>query len=280
MRVLVTGSSGSVGSAVAARLRHDVTVVGLDLRPGAETTRVGDIGDRELIRSLVRGVEAVVHTAALHVPHLDTAGEDDFQRVNVEGTRTLLDAAAEAGVARFVLTSTTSVYGCSERAGPPATWADEELPPQPADAYDRTKLAAESLCRERAGDGMRCVVLRMSRCFPEAEHLMAFYRMYRGVGRRDVAEAHHRAAMTPGHGALTANVSAASPFHRQDLPALWDDPWTVIERRVPGVRAAFEARRWPLPPRIDRVYPIATAAQTLGYRPRCGIGRLLGIADR
>jgi nucleoside-diphosphate-sugar epimerase len=226
---------------------------------------------------MMRGVKAIVHTAALHVPHLSTSSEEDFRLVNVDGTRRLLEAAARAGVSRFVLTSTTSVYGCSEREGPPATWADESLPPRPADAYDRTKLAAEASCREWADRRMSTVILRMSRCFPEPEHLMAFYRMYRGVDRSDVAEAHHRAVFTPVTGSVTLNVSGATPFRREDLRALWDDPWPVIEQRVPGVRAAFERRGWPLPPRIDRVYPIGNATRVLGYEPRYGIRALLGL---
>ena len=280
MNILVTGSSGSIGSAIAARLRRHALVTGLDLLPGPETTRTGDIADEGLVRDMVRDMSAVVHTAALHVPHLSTSSEDDFWRVNVDGTRTLLEAAVRAGVSRFVLTSTTSVYGCSERTGPPATWADESFPPQPADAYDRTKLAAEGLCRESAGRRMSSVILRTSRCFPEPEHLVAFYRLYRGVDRRDVAEAHHRAVVSPVTGSVTLNVSGPSPFRREDLPALWDDPWSVIERRVPGVRAAFERRRWPLPSRIDRVYPVGNAKRALGYEPRHGIGRLLGIGAR
>jgi nucleoside-diphosphate-sugar epimerase len=278
MIVLVTGSSGSVGSAVAARLRRYARVAGLDLRAGPETTRVGDIADESLVRAMLRDVSAVVHTAALHVPHLAAWGEEDFRRVNVDGTRMLLDAALEAGVTRFVLTSTTSVYGCSERTGPPATWADESLPPQPADVYDRSKLAAEELCRVRADHRMSSVIIRMSRCFPEPEYLMAFYRLYRGVDRSDVAEAHHLAITSPVRGSVTVNVSAASPFLREDLAALWNDPWPVIERRVPGVRAAFERRGWPLPRRIDRVYPVGKAARVLGYRPRRGIAQLLELA--
>jgi nucleoside-diphosphate-sugar epimerase len=277
MNVLVTGSSGSIGSAVAARLRRHALVTGLDLVPGPATTRIGEIADPDLVRAMMQGVTAVVHTAALHVPHLPAWSEDEFQRVNVDGTQTLLEAAAEAGVSRFVFTSTTSVYGCSERTGPPATWADESLPPMPADVYDRTKLAAEAQCRDRAGRRMSAVILRMSRCFPEPEHLVAFYRMYRGVDRRDVAEAHHRAVVAPLTGSVTLNVSGASPFRREDLPALWDDPWSVIERRVPGVRATFESRRWPLPSRIDRVYPIENAARVLDFEPRYSVARLLGL---
>ncbi len=136
MYVLVTGSSGAIGFAIAELLRRDAHVTGLDLRAGPETTRIGDIADEELVGRLMHGVNAVVHTAALHVPHLAAFGEEEFRRVNVEGTRVLLRAAAAAGVSRFVLTSTTSVYGCSERAGPPATWANESLTPRPSDVYD------------------------------------------------------------------------------------------------------------------------------------------------
>ncbi len=275
MRVLVTGSSGAIGSAIAARVRRDAVVVGLDLQAGPETTHVGDIADRELIRDAMRGATAVVHTAALHVPHLATASDADFERVNVEGTRELLEAAAAERVPRFVLTSTTSVYGCSDRRGPPATWADESLTPRPADAYDRTKLAAEALCRDVVGRGLSTVVLRMGRCFPEPDHLMAFYRMYRGVDLRDVAEAHWRAVVAPLERTVTLNVAAPTPFQRDDVVQLWDDAWSVIDRRVPGVRSAFERRGWPLPPRIDRVYAGDAAGPVLGFSPRHGIEDLL-----
>lgn len=277
MKVLVTGSSGSIGGAIAARLRREADVVGLDLQAGPETTHVGDLGDGDLLGSALRGVTAVVHTAALHVPHLGSASEEDFRRVNEEGTHGLLEAAARAGVSRLVFTSTTSVYGCSERSGPPATWADESLEPAPADIYDRTKLAGEALCRERAPGRMRCAILRMSRCFPEPEPLVAFYRMYRGVDRRDVAEAHYRAVVVPLAGGITVNVSARSPFQPEDVAELWEDPWRVIDRRAPGVRAAFERRGWPLPPRIDRVYPIENATRLLDYQPRYDVTQLLDL---
>ncbi|MFL5514512.1 MAG: NAD-dependent epimerase/dehydratase family protein [Gemmatimonadales bacterium] len=275
MKVLVTGSSGHIGSAVAARLGQEARVIGLDLRPGPETTRIGDVADAALVSSLVPRVDAIVHTAALHVPHLSSASAARFRRVNVDATRILLDAAIAAGVTRFVLLSTTSVYGCGSRGGPPATWVDESLAPNPEDIYDQTKLAAESLCREAAGPAMSTVILRLARCFPEPDHLVAFYRLYRGVDRRDVADAHLQAVTAPVDGTTTVNISGASPFRREDLPTLWDDPWTVIERRAPGIQSAFERRAWPLPQRVDRVYAIDQARQVLKYRPRFGVSALL-----
>jgi nucleoside-diphosphate-sugar epimerase len=275
MNILVTGSSGHVGSAVAAHVAQVGRVVGLDRRPGPFTTLVGGIEDDRLVRSVIRDMDAVVHTAALHVPDLGRASPEQFHRVNVEATRALLEAAVAARVARFVLLSTTSVYGCSSRTGPPATWVDEDLSPRPEDEYDRTKLEAEALAAEAANARLSTVVLRLARCFPEPDHLVAFYRMYRGVDRRDVAEAHLRALVTPVRGSTTVNIAGPSPFRREDMDALWDEPWTVIERRVPGVRAGFEQRGWPLPGRIDRVYAIEKARRDLGYQPRFGISELL-----
>jgi nucleoside-diphosphate-sugar epimerase len=275
MKILVTGSSGHIGSAVAARLAQEARVVGVDRRPGCYTTRVGDLADQGLVQAVLPGVEAVVHTAALHVPDLGRAGPEEFRRVNVEGTRGLLQAAAAAGVTRFVLLSTTSVYGCSSRTGPPATWVDEGLPPRPEDEYDRTKLEAETIAREASGGRLSTVILRLARCFPEPAHLVAFYRLYRGVDRRDVAEAHLRAVLARVSGSTTVNIAGPSPFVPDDVEALWDEPWTVIERRVPGVRGAFEQRGWPLPRRIDRVYAIEKAREVLGYHPRFGITELL-----
>jgi nucleoside-diphosphate-sugar epimerase len=275
LNALVTGSSGHIGAAVAARLAEQHRVLGLDRRPGPGTALVGSIEEDRLVRRAVRGMDAIVHTAALHAPDLGRASAEEFHRVNVEATRRLLEAAAEARVGRFVLLSTTSVYGCSSRPGPPATWVDEDLPPKPEDDYDRTKLEAEALAREFADARLSTVILRLARCFPEPDHLVAFYRMYGGVDRRDVAEAHLRAVAAPVRGSTTVNIAGPSPFAPDDVGGLWDDPWPVIERRAPGVRAGFEQRGWPLPGRIDRVYAIEKARRVLGYAPRYGIAELL-----
>jgi UDP-glucose 4-epimerase len=275
MRVLVTGSSGHIGSVVAARLARESEVAGIDLQPGPHTTHVGDIADRDLVRAALRRVDAVVHTAALHAPHVTSASVGEFERTNVEATRTLLELAAICDVTRLVLTSTTSVYGCTSRAGTGTVWVTESLAPHPEDIYDRTKLAAEASCREASSGALSTVILRVSRCFPESPHLVAFYRMFRGVARHDVAEAHALAVLAPLRGNSLLNISAQTPFLPEDTDTLSHDPWSVIERRVPGVRAAFEHRGWPLPSRIDRVYAIASARQILGFAPRYGVLELL-----
>ncbi|HEX9094461.1 MAG TPA: GDP-mannose 4,6-dehydratase, partial [Coriobacteriia bacterium] len=123
MRLLVCGGAGFIGSAFVRRMlagREDVEVVCFDkltyagnldnLRPVAEDSRYrfvrGDICDGPLVRETMRGVDAVVHFAA--ETHVDRSnlGADDFLRTNVTGTFTLLEAARELRVGRFLAVST------------------------------------------------------------------------------------------------------------------------------------------------------------------------------
>lgn len=276
MRILITGSTGRLGGATATRLQESADVRGLDVRPGPFTSVFGDIADRRALRSAVEGAECIVHTAALHAPHVGKVDEAEFHRVNVEGTAVLLEEAKKEGVRRFVFTSTTSVYGCTTRLKNGAVWVTEDLPPHPEDIYDTTKLAGEDLCRRASTEHMKCVVLRVSRCFPEPAHLMAFYRLYRGADERDVAEAHRLAATKPLAVPFeTLNVSALSPFTREDCPGLLADPWSVIERHHPGARRHFLDRGWPLPKSIDRVYVVERARALLGFVPRYNFPEVL-----
>jgi UDP-glucose 4-epimerase len=267
-RVLVTGSSGRVGSAIAAWLSSHYSIAGLDLLPGPHTSHIGSVEDAGLVRRAVEGAVAIVHTASLHAPDVGRQGDARFRSVNVEGTRTLLDAAARQQVRRFVYTSSTSIYGHGLEAVDQAVWVTEELEPAPRDIYDETKLQAEALCREAATGSMSCVSLRISRCFPEPASLMATYRLYRGVDLRDVGQAHELALDYAGPQFEIFNISAQSPFQREDCPDLLARAPSVLARRVPGVERIYEKRSWPMPESIDRVYVIDKAKQALGYRPR------------
>ena len=266
MRLLVTGAAGLIGSAVAARLRGAHEVVGLDLRRGPQVERRGDI--REPID--LTGFDAVVHVAALHAPHVGLAEDAEFRSVNVNATRSLLDAALSAGVGRFVFTSSTSVYGHAlEPAEGRAAWIDENVEPQPRDIYDETKLEAETLVRTA---GLDATILRMSRCFPEPLPDMALYRLYRGIDRRDVAEAHAIALVgAPG----TYLISAETPFEPEDREILMHDAARVIRRRAPDVAAEFDRRFWPLPRAIGRIYSPARAVPELGFSMGYGAASVL-----
>ncbi|WP_434383142.1 NAD-dependent epimerase/dehydratase family protein [Melittangium boletus] len=269
LRVLVTGSSGRLGREVCGQLSVAHSVTGWDLVPGPFTHVLGPVEDRALAFEQVSRVDAVVHVASLHAPQRERLPKTRFVDVNVQGVLHLLEAAVAHGCQRFVYTSTTSVYGkAMEPRGDRAVWVTEELTPEPRDIYDVTKLAAEQLCRLiHQEHGLPVIVLRTARFFPEPDEVLALHRLHRGLDVRDCAEAHRLALESPVPFGLY-NVSARSPFQREDLADLWHDAARVIRHRAPDVAALLARRSIPLPSRLDRVYVIARAEAELGFHPR------------
>lgn len=280
--VLITGSGGRVGRAIAAQLAPSWNVRTLDRRAGRDVEFVGDLGDMALLRRALAGADAVVHVAALHAPQVGMEPDDEFERINVDGTRRLLDAAAQAQVGRLVFTSTTALYGRACDDPYRAVFVDEALAPNPRTIYHRTKLAAETMLREAAQQGgPRLRIVRMSRCFPEPANLMAVFRLHRGVDARDVAAAHALALddATRRDAHDTFIVSGATPFLEDEAAALRQAPADVLALRCPALVAAFAQRRWPLPAAIDRVYLAQRAHQVLGWQPQHGWPEVLRQSD-
>ena len=78
MGILVTGSSGRIGRAIYAKLSGDHEVLGLDRSPFATADFVGALSDQVLLRKALRKMDAVVHTAALHAPHVGLSADAGF----------------------------------------------------------------------------------------------------------------------------------------------------------------------------------------------------------
>jgi len=115
MRVLVTGSSGHLGEALAVALGSEgCEVMGLDVVEAAHTGIMGSIVDRALVRRSLEGIDVVVHTATLHKPHVGTHSRRDFVDTNVSGTLNLLEEAADAGVGSFVHEHDEHLRSCLE----------------------------------------------------------------------------------------------------------------------------------------------------------------------
>jgi UDP-glucose 4-epimerase len=294
MRILVTGSSGHLGEALVRVLRAEGReVAGLDVLESPYTDIVGSVADRAVVRSAVEGVDAILHAATLHKPHVGSHGRQEFVDTNVTGTLTLLEAAVEAGVGRFVFTSTTSAFGRAlvPAPGRPATWIDEDVTPIPRNVYGVTKTAAEDLCELVHRDhGLPCLILRTSRFFPEdddREDVRAAYEdanvkvielLHRRADIEDVVDAHLRALeRAPAIGFGRYIVSATPPFTRADLAELRADAPAVVRRLFPGYEAVFEERGWRMFPSIERVYDNARARRELGWSPRYDFGRALEL---
>lgn len=124
-RVLVTGATGFIGGRLSERLvaEENVRVRALVRTPGKADRLASsgmeivqaDVTDQDSLRRAVEGCQVVFHCAALM--HDAEADADGFRRVNVEGVRNMLEAAAEASLERFVLTSSIAVYGISPKQG-------------------------------------------------------------------------------------------------------------------------------------------------------------------
>jgi UDP-glucose 4-epimerase len=279
MRIVLTGSSGRIGRAIFDNLALDHDVIGIDRKPSATTHIIGDFTDQSLLERTLEGVDAVIHTAALHAPHVGVHLDGEFERTNVEGTGLLADVARRNGVCRIVFTSTTAVYGTAIVPGRCA-WVDEQTQPEPRTIYHRTKLAAERLLETTAGDRLSVRVIRMSRCFPEAADLMAVYRLHRGIDARDVAAAHLLALLSGGPAYERYLVSGTTPFTPADCEALATDAAAVLIERVPELARMFRQRGWRLPTSIDRVYAPIAAETSFGWKSKFGFDEVLALADR
>jgi len=172
-RVLVTGGAGFISSAFIRHLLRATPyeVVSLDaltyagnlenladVRSHERLSFVhGDIRDEELVREVVAGVDVIVNAAAeSHVEKSIAEGASEFVATNVEGTRVLLDAMRRVRVERFILISSSEVYGTAEAAP-----MDEEHPLNPRSPYAATKAGADRLAYSYwATYGLPIVIVR------------------------------------------------------------------------------------------------------------------------
>lgn len=155
---LVTGASGFVGGRVSRRLLEQGYRVRAIVREGAETPgddRIeivrGDFVDPATAARAAAGARVVVHSAATAGPDIDPV-----RRVNVDGTRSMVEAALQAGSERYVHISTISVY---DRAG--RSLIDEDSPLKTSgDPYGWTKAEADLVVLEAMARGLRATILR------------------------------------------------------------------------------------------------------------------------
>jgi nucleoside-diphosphate-sugar epimerase len=155
MKVLVTGHHGYIGSVVAPMLHeagHDVTGLdtffyeGCDLLDDAFDFPTLRVDIRDVTTNMLEGCEGIVHLAALSNDPLGELDEDLTREINFRGTVELARKAKEAGVRRFVLASSCSMYGASGTD----ELMTEEAPLRPLSAYAESKVRAEEALSELA----------------------------------------------------------------------------------------------------------------------------------
>jgi nucleoside-diphosphate-sugar epimerase len=257
----ISGGAGFLGLHLARRLvadGHEVRSLDLlELNDPPLEGRVreirGDIRDEAAARELVDGARILVHAAAA----LPIRGSrKEIRSVNVDGTLTLLSAAAEAGVRRVVFVSSTAVYGVPDKHP-----IEEQDPLHGVGHYGESKIEAEDVCRAFMRRGLECVIVR-PKTFIGPERLGVFEILFDWIreGRRiytlgdgsnryqllaveDLVEAIVLSASKRAATGETLNVGAKEfGTVRSDLQALIDhaadpDPCAPGRDRAAGSRA-------------------------------------------
>jgi len=313
-RVLVTGATGTVGHPIVERLLaqghevralvRDVDRAGKLVPEGAELV-AGDVSDAASVRAAIDGCDVVYHAAGLPEQwRLDT---DDFKRVNVDGTRNLVEAALQTGVERFVYTSTIDVFAWT----PGEPFDESVIDPEPRPThYERSKQEADRIVVAALDRGLPAVFLHPSGVYgpapvlaPGMNDLLAQLALRKipmllpggmpVVYAPDVADGHLLAAEKAPVGGryilseryhTLADVARAVTRHvpKAKVPPVM--PLGVARAvSVAGERVARVTKKPPLIPRgalhflESHPVPVATHAQEeLGWRPMAfdeGLGR-------
>ena len=162
MKVLVTGSSGLIGSALCTALRKKgVTVVEMDIRNVLDQETFGDILDYRQVAHKVLQVDGVVHLAAVSRVILGERNPNLCWKTNVEGTKHVLEAALDSPLKPWVLyASSREVYGQQKDQ-----FVKETASLRPVNIYGESKVAAEKAVEEAMKKGLKAGVLRFSNVF-------------------------------------------------------------------------------------------------------------------
>lgn len=209
--IVVTGAGGFIGRACVAHLsargfalRGVVRALDATTVARPQFLALGDLAtvDARVLQHALSGAHAVVHLAArAHRMHEDAADPDAaYRHDNVEALRRVAEGAAAAGVAHFVLASTVKVNGEATRRDHPFV---EDDPPDPHDAYARSKWAAEQALAAVAEDaGIRATALRLPLTYGPGVHanLAALARaVRRGIPLPFAAVANRRSLLGVGN---------------------------------------------------------------------------------
>jgi nucleoside-diphosphate-sugar epimerase len=188
VKVCVTGATGFIGSNLALKLLdtgHEVVAAGKvnneieahrksELEQAGIAVAEGDLTEYSYALSVIGGCDWVFHLAAAQ--HEAGASEEYFHKINVEGTRNVLEACVESGVKSLVHGSSIGVYGSAAQGE-----LQEQSPCQPCNAYERSKLEGERLAISYAAT-IPVVVARIAETYGPGD--LRLLKLFKGIKRR------------------------------------------------------------------------------------------------
>jgi UDP-glucose 4-epimerase len=298
MRVVVTGSGGTLGRALVGPLLaagHQPVLMDIAPRPDrtaratdqvAVETVVGDVRSFDDVRRAMQGADLVVHTAAIHGIHLSSHTPREFYDLNVTGTFNVWEAAVSESVKGLVFSSTMGVYGESRRprAESDVVAVNEDLPLLPGDVYGLSKVVGEELCRWHwRADHIPSVALRYGMFVPEPFFRYGIRLLYGGVHEQDVAAAVMAALRALERREIefeAFNVESALPFTDADAADLRRDPLVAIDRHFPGAADLLRSRGVEQLKPITERFVVDRAEALLGWKPLNNFAEWLEELDR
>jgi dihydroflavonol-4-reductase len=188
MKALVTGSTGFIGLNIIESLLRENHEVLVYVRENSNTKyldqfqvgmRRGELSDRRSLQQAMTGVDGVIHTAGN--TSCFNRDYDTLFQVNVEGTRSVVEAAIAAGVKRLVYTSTTSTIGARNSTGDPSDENRELSGFRARSPYARTKRMAEQLVLSAIARGLEVVILNPAEVIGAYDHNFQWGRMVMAV---------------------------------------------------------------------------------------------------
>ena len=268
--VLLTGGNGLVGRTLAPMLRDTYDLTHFEMADPEDGLPFieGDLRDSQAVADACKGIDAILHVAALHGRAWDEAGDEVGFEVNVIGTKNILEGAAQAGVKRVVFTS--SIWATGHGVAPPYLPIDENLPREPFELYGLTKIVGEQICRYATSKhGLSTIVLRPGGIAPADAYAPNQVKYLAGVvDVRDVAHAHVLALEAPEdmrHEVFV--VTADSPLCKVDPDEFRADPVGTLDKVVSGAARLASQGKLQLSPDLEW-YTVAKAKRMLGYEPK------------
>ncbi|OGV82670.1 MAG: hypothetical protein A3K19_32535 [Lentisphaerae bacterium RIFOXYB12_FULL_65_16] len=269
-RLLLTGGSGLLGRTLTPILRKRYDVTHFDMiDPGDGLPFInGSLCDAAAVEAACRGMDVIVHIAALHGQAWAKAGDHTGFEVNVMGTQNILEGARKSGAQRVVFTS--SIWAAGHTPVPPAYLPiDENLPREPFEIYGLTKKLGEQMCRFASQRwGLSTICLRPGGiCASDVPKERRFAHLGAMVDVRDVAQAHALAVAAPDtilHD--TFIVTADTVLCRIDPVTFFADRAATLERLFPGIKAHIDSGKFD-PNGITEWYSNDKAKRLLGYKP-------------